>query len=314
MWLMGGDRPRPYTDLWSSAGGPRQDQRTSGFVHSALFPPAGVGRWGPLCAVRVYGAPSRKRISSPSLPHLSQLKRASSEDTLNKPGVAAASGAAARLKKTSTSGAISELTESRLRGPSGRREWGQGETQASGPGAGPVGRVRGGAGHVGGAQGGGVQEALSCPFENISGLHSPFPRQVCQDHFESGAFRQQHSTTGVYMSRGDRHKGTRRRWGALRVPPPLCLSVTLHVWPSWGSRQGGTGRGAVLESWYCSVDECVGPQVPGQAAQPASWVLWRPARSQGCSQSLRGQWPLKAVGILCVTSFLRNRKGFFFFF
>ncbi|XP_040101809.1 cytospin-B isoform X1 [Oryx dammah] len=50
---------------------------------------------------------------------LSKLKRASSEDTLNKPGAAAASGAAARLKKTSTSGAISELTESRLRGPSG---------------------------------------------------------------------------------------------------------------------------------------------------------------------------------------------------
>ncbi|KAJ1071699.1 hypothetical protein K5549_001991 [Capra hircus] len=49
---------------------------------------------------------------------LSKLKRASSEDTLNKPGAAAASGAAARLKKTSTSGAISELTESRLRGPS----------------------------------------------------------------------------------------------------------------------------------------------------------------------------------------------------
>ncbi|XP_068832093.1 cytospin-B isoform X3 [Capricornis sumatraensis] len=50
---------------------------------------------------------------------LSKLKRASSEDTLNKPGAAAASGVAARLKKTSTSGAISELTESRLRGPSG---------------------------------------------------------------------------------------------------------------------------------------------------------------------------------------------------
>lgn len=78
---------------------------------------------------------------------------------------------------------------------------------------------------------------------------------------------------GVYMSRGDRHKGTRRRWGALCVSPPLCLSITLHVWTSWGSRQGGTGRGAVLGSWYCSVDECVGPQVPGQAAQPASWVL-----------------------------------------
>ena len=62
----------------------------------------------------------------------SQLKRASSEDTLNKPGAAVASGAAARLKKTSTSGAISELTESRLRGPTGRREWGQGGGRVSG--------------------------------------------------------------------------------------------------------------------------------------------------------------------------------------
>ena len=34
---------------------------------------------------------------------------------------------------------------------------------------------------------------------------------------------------------------------------------------------------------------------------------------KGCSQSLRHQWPLKAVGILCVISFLRNRKFFFFF-
>ncbi|XP_066877827.1 cytospin-B isoform X3 [Kogia breviceps] len=49
---------------------------------------------------------------------LSKLKRASSEDTLNKPGGAAAAGAA-RLKKTSTSGAVSELAESRLRGPPG---------------------------------------------------------------------------------------------------------------------------------------------------------------------------------------------------
>ncbi|EPY83798.1 hypothetical protein CB1_000529005 [Camelus ferus] len=45
---------------------------------------------------------------------LSKLKRASSEDMLNKPGAAAAPGAV-RLKKTTTSGAISELTESRLR-------------------------------------------------------------------------------------------------------------------------------------------------------------------------------------------------------
>ncbi|XP_012581822.1 PREDICTED: cytospin-B isoform X2 [Condylura cristata] len=45
---------------------------------------------------------------------LSKLKRASSEDMLNKPGSATVSGVA-RLKKTSTAGAISELTENRLR-------------------------------------------------------------------------------------------------------------------------------------------------------------------------------------------------------
>ncbi|XP_072677070.1 cytospin-B isoform X1 [Canis lupus baileyi] len=45
---------------------------------------------------------------------LSKLKRASSEDMLNKPGSTATSGVV-RLKKTSTAGAISELAENRLR-------------------------------------------------------------------------------------------------------------------------------------------------------------------------------------------------------
>ncbi|XP_027546636.1 cytospin-B isoform X1 [Neopelma chrysocephalum] len=45
---------------------------------------------------------------------LSKLKRASSEDTLTKPGAAAGSGVS-RLKKTITTGAISELAESRLK-------------------------------------------------------------------------------------------------------------------------------------------------------------------------------------------------------
>ncbi|XP_027516035.1 cytospin-B isoform X1 [Corapipo altera] len=45
---------------------------------------------------------------------LSKLKRASSEDMLMKPGAAAASGVS-RLKKTITTGAISELAESRLK-------------------------------------------------------------------------------------------------------------------------------------------------------------------------------------------------------
>ncbi|NXW31191.1 CYTSB protein, partial [Phaetusa simplex] len=47
-----------------------------------------------------------------------QLKRASSDDMLTKPGVAAASGVS-RLKKTITTGAISELAESRLKPSTG---------------------------------------------------------------------------------------------------------------------------------------------------------------------------------------------------
>nr|XP_012593339.1 cytospin-B isoform X2 [Microcebus murinus] len=49
---------------------------------------------------------------------LSKLKRASSEDMLNKPGIAPASGVV-RLKKTMTAGVVSELTESRLRNGTG---------------------------------------------------------------------------------------------------------------------------------------------------------------------------------------------------
>ncbi|XP_074778596.1 cytospin-B isoform X1 [Athene noctua] len=49
---------------------------------------------------------------------LSKLKRASSDDMLTKPGVTAASGVS-RLKKTITTGAISELAESRLRPSTG---------------------------------------------------------------------------------------------------------------------------------------------------------------------------------------------------
>ncbi|XP_074869525.1 cytospin-B isoform X4 [Carettochelys insculpta] len=49
---------------------------------------------------------------------LSKLKRASSDDMLTKPGVTAASGVS-RLKKTITTGAISELAENRLKSSTG---------------------------------------------------------------------------------------------------------------------------------------------------------------------------------------------------
>ncbi|XP_061032638.1 cytospin-B isoform X2 [Eubalaena glacialis] len=78
----------------------------------------GVDRARPLPAPSSGMKSSKSSTSLAFESRLSKLKRASSEDTLNKPGGAAASGAA-RLKKTSTSGAVSELTESRLRGPPG---------------------------------------------------------------------------------------------------------------------------------------------------------------------------------------------------
>ncbi|XP_030779327.1 5'(3')-deoxyribonucleotidase, mitochondrial isoform X3 [Rhinopithecus roxellana] len=56
----------------------------------------------------------------PALAAVRQLKRASSEDTLNKPGSTTASGVAC-LKKTATAGAISELAESRLRSGTGAK-------------------------------------------------------------------------------------------------------------------------------------------------------------------------------------------------
>ncbi|NXI44055.1 CYTSB protein, partial [Galbula dea] len=50
---------------------------------------------------------------------LSKLKRASSDDMLTKPGAAAAASGVSRLKKTITTGAISELAESRLKPSTG---------------------------------------------------------------------------------------------------------------------------------------------------------------------------------------------------
>ncbi|XP_010007391.1 PREDICTED: cytospin-B [Chaetura pelagica] len=50
---------------------------------------------------------------------LSKLKRASSDDMLTKPGVVAAASGVSRLKKTITTGAISELAESRLKPSTG---------------------------------------------------------------------------------------------------------------------------------------------------------------------------------------------------
>ncbi|XP_006973622.1 cytospin-B isoform X2 [Peromyscus maniculatus bairdii] len=85
-------------------------------------PVAKAGSHGPDRTRPLPGTPSGMKSSKSSTSlafesRLSKLKRASSEDMLTKPGTASAG--AVRLKKTSTSGAISELTESRLRSTAG---------------------------------------------------------------------------------------------------------------------------------------------------------------------------------------------------
>ncbi|NXY07184.1 CYTSB protein, partial [Pteruthius melanotis] len=78
----------------------------------------GVDRGKPLSTTSTGMKTSKSSTSLAFESRLSKLKRASSEDTLTKPGAAAASGVS-RLKKTITTGAISELAESRLKPASG---------------------------------------------------------------------------------------------------------------------------------------------------------------------------------------------------
>ncbi|XP_017919494.1 PREDICTED: uncharacterized protein LOC106503272 [Capra hircus] len=241
---------------------------------------------------------------------LSKLKRASSEDTLNKPGAAAASGAAARLKKTSTSGAISELTESRLRGPSGRREWGQGETQAVEAGrweglreVGVGGRGPGRGAARGGSPGRGSPGG-SCPFESVSGLRSvrtTLSQELLGDNIPQ---------RGVSYVSGRQTQGNREAVGS-----PVCPSAPLLV--RLFARVAFMGIQAEwYRPWGCLgvlVRRCRrvrGPAGPWRSC-PACFLGPVETRTGGCLQSLRRRWPLKAVGILCVSSFLRNRKGFF---
>ncbi|NXP29992.1 CYTSB protein, partial [Scytalopus superciliaris] len=74
----------------------------------------GVDRGKSLCATPTGMKTSKSSTSLAFESRLSKLKRASSEDMLMKPGAAPASGVS-RLKKTITTGAISELAESRLK-------------------------------------------------------------------------------------------------------------------------------------------------------------------------------------------------------
>uniref|UniRef100_A0A8C4XSQ1 Sperm antigen with calponin homology and coiled-coil domains 1 n=1 Tax=Falco tinnunculus TaxID=100819 RepID=A0A8C4XSQ1_FALTI len=78
----------------------------------------GVDRGKSLSTTSTGMKTSRSSTSLAFESRLSKLKRASSDDMLTKPGVTAASGVS-RLKKTITTGAISELAESRLKPSTG---------------------------------------------------------------------------------------------------------------------------------------------------------------------------------------------------
>ncbi|XP_074017036.1 cytospin-B isoform X1 [Numenius arquata] len=78
----------------------------------------GVDRGKPLSATSTGMKTSKSSTSLAFESRLSKLKRASSDDMLTKPGVTAVSGVS-RLKKTITTGAISELAESRLKPSTG---------------------------------------------------------------------------------------------------------------------------------------------------------------------------------------------------
>ncbi|NXS36282.1 CYTSB protein, partial [Pomatostomus ruficeps] len=76
----------------------------------------GVDRGKPLSTTSTGMKTSKSSTSLAFESRLSKLKRASSEDTLTKPGAAAAAASGvSRLKKTITTGAISELAETRLK-------------------------------------------------------------------------------------------------------------------------------------------------------------------------------------------------------
>ncbi|NXN31395.1 CYTSB protein, partial [Nycticryphes semicollaris] len=78
----------------------------------------GVDRGKPLSTTSTGMKTSKSSTSLAFESRLSKLKRASSDDMLTKPGVTAVSGVS-RLKKTITTGAISELAESRLKPSTG---------------------------------------------------------------------------------------------------------------------------------------------------------------------------------------------------
>ncbi|NWW53662.1 CYTSB protein, partial [Pedionomus torquatus] len=78
----------------------------------------GVDRGKPLSTTTTGMKTSKSSTSLAFESRLSKLKRASSDDMLTKPGVTTASGVS-RLKKTITTGAISELAESRLKPSTG---------------------------------------------------------------------------------------------------------------------------------------------------------------------------------------------------
>ncbi|XP_054022153.1 cytospin-B isoform X1 [Dryobates pubescens] len=79
----------------------------------------GVDRGKPLSTASTGMKTSKSSTSLAFESRLSKLKRASSDDMLTKPGAAAVASGVSRLKKTITTGAISELAEGRLKPSTG---------------------------------------------------------------------------------------------------------------------------------------------------------------------------------------------------
>nr|XP_045745731.1 cytospin-B [Mirounga angustirostris] len=115
----------------------------------------GTDRARPLPAAPSGMKSSKSSTSLAFESRLSKLKRASSEDMLNKPGSTTASGVA-RLKKTSTAEAISELAESRLRSNPGRKDPGGKTPGGRAPGGPQAGRPQVARTQAGRSQAGGT--------------------------------------------------------------------------------------------------------------------------------------------------------------
>lgn len=157
-----------------------------------------------------------------------------------------------------------------------------------------------------GAQGGGALRPLSI-WKAASGLRS-VRTTLSQELLGHNIWL----SLGFPMSQGERHKGTGGGVLCTTLLPPLLetyyfrrvafMGIQAEWYRPWGQGLWGLGGG---------VEEC-GPQGPWRSC-PA--CVLSPSGDQEdleAAYSRSDACGRKAVGILCVSSFLRNRKVFFF--